>query len=285
MPATPPAPTTGTTRLQRSSFPYCGRLTVLQNSITGVNDPFAGLASLVYLNFPSMPDVIDLSRTADYLVSQVITSPDGFHQYKATSPLSIPLSFKLHAMDKEFCPNGALSVLQAVALMQSFILPLSDASGRNSLNVSSGQANPGQAPGTDTNSLNSRADSSTTPTSISPETGSDFAPPVVLRLDLLFTDTNNPGIVCIGYVKDVRTRLLGPFMRGPKQSYNLPTAAEFEFTFVHAPGYGNSLNIAANPQQQSVTITQAFANDVKDKLFNTVDISRNSDTGFRGFNK
>lgn len=278
-------PSSQDAKLQRKNYPNCGRLTVLQSSVTATNDPFIGLGSLIQLNFPSMPDSIELSRTVDYIVNQTITAPDGFHQYKATNPLSIPLSFKLHSFDKEFCPNGALSVMQAASLLHSFSLPISDANGRNTLSVTSQQVNPGKAPSKQVDSLNSRADTATSNYTITAEAGSNFAPPPTLRLDLIFIDANTPGIICVGYIKDLKVKLNGPFLRGPNHSYGLPTSADFEFTFVHVPGYGNDWNIANSSAQKQVTLTQAFADDVKEKLFNTIDLSKASGVGFRGFNK
>jgi hypothetical protein len=282
MPTSAPLPSTSSATLKRSNYPFCGRLSVLQTGHTGIYDPFAGLSSLVQLNFPSMPEVIELARSAEYIVNQVITSPDGFHQYKATNPLSIPISFKLHAFDKEFCPNGALSLLQIAALLHSFTLPLSN-SGGTTLSVTAQQADPAATPAGDLNSVQSRSATTDTGYNITPDSGSDFAPPVTLRLDLMAIDANTPGIVCIGYVKDVNAKLLGPFLRGPAQAYNLPTAGDFEFTFVHVPGYGNNFNITGNIPQQEATISQAYANTVRKQLYNTVSLSQTSSTGYTGF--
>ncbi len=197
------------TSLQRQSYPFSGRLIVLQSGRTSNFDPFAGVGSLVSINFPSMPDAIELARQAEYLVVPNMVMPDGIHQYKYTNPLSIPFSFKLHAYDKEYCPKGALSILQLAALLQSFALPISNTP-QTSLQVTVGQKNPGATPNGETDSLTNRSQSSDSPFSVTPESGSDFSPPVTLRLELIFVDESSPGIVCTGYVKDVRVRLLGP---------------------------------------------------------------------------
>jgi hypothetical protein len=104
-----------------------------------------------------------------------------------------------------------------------------------------------------------------------PITGaSSVSNPVTCWLHLMFIDDNQPGISCIGYVKEVGVKLNGPWRRSASGGFNLPTSGDFSFTFVHRPGHGNSniasqilggLAIAQQPQ--------AYANTVKDKLFNT----------------
>lgn len=233
-----------------------------------------------------MPDSIELTRAVEYLVVPAMTMPDGFHQYKWTNPLNIPVAFKLHSFDKEFCPNGALSVLQAAALLHSFTLPISDASGKVAQHVTAQQANPGATPNGETDSLTSRGSSTDLNYQTLTEEGSNFAAPVTLRLDLMFIDETTPGICCIGYLKDVKVKLNGPFLRGQNRAFNLPSSGEFEFTFVHVPQYGNSFNIAQNtPVQQADVSAQAFADDVRDKLYNTLDITRTSTRDYRGFNQ
>jgi hypothetical protein len=284
MPITAPAPTSTTTQMQRSSYPFCGRLIVLETGKTTNFDPFAGLSTFVAINFPMMPDAVELARSVDYLVVNNQVMPDGIHQYKSTQPMAIPFSFRLHAFDKEYCPKGGLSLLQLAALLHSFALPITNSSGITPIRVTVGQSQPQAAPKNDTDSLVSRAQSTDSNYSVTPESSADFYPPVTLRLELIYTDENNPGIVCTGYVKDVKAKLNGPFLRGPGKSYNLPTSADYEFTFVHVPGYGNNFSIASNAAGQDATMGQAFADDVKDKLYNTVDISRVSDRSYKGFN-
>ncbi len=280
-PATPKLPVSKSSSLQRNSFPFCGRLIVLDSGRTKSFDPFAGLSSLVAINFPSMPDSVELARAVEYLVVPNMVMPDGIHQYKWTNPLSIPFSFKLHYLDKEFCPKGALSILQIAGLLNSFALPISS-SPQTSLQVTIAQKNPGQTANGETDSLTNRAQSSDTPYNVTPESGADFSPPVTLRLELIFVDESSPGIVCTGYVKDVRVRLLGPWNRGPGRSANLPSAAEYEFTFVHVPGYGNNFSVTSNPAGVDSNMTQAFADDVKNKLYNTRDLAPAFNSNYKG---
>lgn len=284
MAITAPTPASSSAQLRRASYPNSGRLIVLESGRTTGFDPFAGLSTFVAINFPMMPDSVELARSVEYLVVNSQVMPDGIHQYKSTQPLNIPVAFKLHSFDKEFCPQGALSLLQLAALLHSFSLPISSTGGTTPLRVTVAQSQPQAVPKGETDSLVGRSQSADNPYNVTPESGSDFYPPVTLRLELVFVDENNPGVICTGYVKDVRVRLNGPFLRGPARSYNLPTSADFEFTFVHVPGYGNNFSIAANTLGKDATMGQAFGDDVKSKLYNTIDITRVSDRSFKGFN-
>lgn len=246
-------------------------------------DPFSGLSTFVAINFPAMPESIELARSADYLVVNSQVMPDGIHQYKSTNPLNIPFSFSLHAFDKEYCPQGALSLMQTAALLESLNVPLSSAGTRTPLRVTVAQSQPATTPGGSTDAQVNRAQSADNPYSVTPESGTDFYPPVTLRLELIFIDEDKPGIVCTGYVKDVKARLKGPWLRGPGRSSNLPSSGEFEFTFVHVPGYGNNFSITANTAGTDASMAQAFADDIRTKMFNTSDLSLLSDRSYKGF--
>lgn len=256
---------------------------MLESGRTTGFDPFAGLSSFVAINFPAMPESVELARSAEYIVVNSQVMPDGIHQYKATNPLNIPFSFSLHSFDKEYCPQGALSLLQIAALLHSFQLPLSNSSTSTPLRVTVGQSQPETTPGGSTDSQVNRAQSADNPYNVTPESGSDFYPPVTLRLELIFVDENSPGVVCTGYVKDVRARLKGPWLRGPGRSCNLPSSGEFEFTFVHVPGYGNNFSITSSTVGTDASMAQAFGDDVKKKLFNTADLTLVSDRSYKGF--
>lgn len=278
-----PTPAPSSAQLQRSNFPFGGRLIVLESGRTTGFDPFAGLSTFVAINFPAMPEAVELARSAEYLVVNSQVMPDGIHQYKSTQPLSIPFSFSLHAFDKEYCPQGALSLLQVASLLQSFALPLSNTNDATPLRVSVAQSQPQTTPGGETDALVNRAQAADNPYNVTPESGSDFFPPVTLRLELIFVDENSPGIACTGYVKDVKAKLKGPWLRGRGRSTNLPSSADFEFVFVHVPGYGNNFSIASSTVGTDASMAQAFAGQVKDKLYNTAELTRVSDRSYKGF--
>ena len=264
---------------RQASYPACGRLIVLQSlSTTSLLDRVQNgerFTDFVSINFPSMPDAIDLIRRADYAVQSPWGFPDGIHVYRGTQPLEIPFSFKLHAMDKEYCPEGVKTLLELAAVLHSLTLPLIFNKNGVAYGVSSGQnqqaerTERGVLAGTD---QELRAD-------YSPVTGS--FPPPTCYLELIRTEVAGVGIACVGYVKDARVRLRGPFLKGPGASQNLPIAGEFEFTFVHHPGHSNNMNLSTTPAKFTGE-QQAYAQDVRGRLYNTINLMTNPD-GFASF--
>ena len=283
--------------IRRDDSMLCGRLVAmpsttpmqaaLQNSVSsqgGTAIDFSKLAHATSIDFPAMPDTIELARSADYMVSTSITSPDGIHAYRSTKPLEIPISFKVHSMDSRYCKQGSLTLLQIAARLHSFILPISTfAKGQVSvagnmepekaIDPKTGQPLPagtgkGQ-PVTYQQQQNADGSPFLTARTVSSKTGY-FTSPVTCWLHLLWTDNNQPGISCIGYVKDVKAVLGGPFLRGPSGSFNLPTWAEYSFTFVHHPGHGNGTPFTSTNFPDTIAESQnAYAGDVKDNLYNT----------------
>lgn len=249
-----------------TTFPFCGRLIALPTSRSLQVGQSFDLLDAVSIDFPAMPDTVELVRRADYLVQSNINLPDGIHLYKGTNPLEIPLSFKLHSFDQEYCPEGALTLLQLVSRLHSFVLPIST---NDKATITARAGEDTDPPNNDS----SVADRAATPNNLVAITvaGADVFPPVTCILELLYTSADQPGISCVGYVKDVRTALNGPWLRGPGKSYNLPSSADFAFTFVHRPGHGNDFKSVANSPTRAVgdLQPQAFANWVKDHLYNT----------------
>jgi len=273
-----------TTQLQRpSNFPFSGRLLVLESDRTTGYDPFAGLDQFVAINFPAMPDSVELARSVEYFVVTNPVMPDGFHQYRLTQPMAIPFSFKLSSMDKDYCPRGALSLLELAALLHSFSLPISKNSSPQVYVRRAGATS--DAPGNSAAAQEARGQAADTAYTV--EAGSDtdeFYMPVTLRLELIWIDSNSPGVVCTGYVRDVSAKLNGPWLRGPKNSFNLPSSADFSFTFVHVPGHGNNFNIRNQTAIGAATSNQAYADTVKDKLYNTLELSAEG-VGYKGYLK
>jgi hypothetical protein len=221
-----------------------------------------------------MPDIIELARKAEYVVTPPTRyMPDGIHVYKGTAPMEIPISFKLASNDIEFCPRGAYSLLQMAALLHSLVLPL----GVQGQNVEASISLPTEA--------EIKAQTASNPVSISISARSaqedSLRPPVTCGLELMWTESGGPGIVCIGYVKDVSAKFAGPWMKGPNQSFNLPSFCDFSFTFVHAPGYGNDYTKTGEGLGQNV---HAYAQDVMNKFYNTFELSKqgNKGGGYRG---
>ena len=271
--------------IRRDDSLLCGRLVAMPTTSSALQvqhatteQPFQNALSI---DFPAMPDTIELMRTAEYKVLSNVVLPDGVHQYMKTNPLEIPFSFRLHAEDSEFCPQGALTLLQLAARLHSFILPISRGNKNStvpahpaSTTVLTDDTPPQNTPAPpkpgapDQGLQQAQADSNASAqTAI---TGAnDVFNPVTCWLHLMFIDDNQPGISCIGYVKEVGVKLNGPWRRSQSGGFNLPTSGDFSFTFVHRPGHGNS-NFAQSIVPNSVALQpQAYANDVKDKLYNT----------------
>jgi hypothetical protein len=256
---------TNTDIKRERSFPACGRLIVLSASADFLNDanrPF-NFTGWPAINFPSMPDAIDLVRRADYNVSNSPVFPDGVHTYLGSSVLEFPVAFKLHAFDKEYCPRGVESLLQVTALLQALVLPFGPSPKDQFLNY----VKPVATDGTD-------VAKNTAYVNVGSTGGANLvSPPPTCYLELILLDRSysRPGVAAIGYVKEVSAKLGGPYLRGPsKSSQLLPTTGEFSFIFVHHPGHQNEYNLQDHDHE--AIERQAYADTVKDKLYNTADL-------------
>lgn len=269
---------------REKSYPHCGRLIVLEAIDSTKPLQAFSLENNFSIDFPAMPDSIELARQADYKVISNMVVPDGVHQYRSTSPLTIPFSFVLHSMDDEYCPDGALTLLRLAARLHALVLPFGDSTlltqVQNDAPLVEGKPQPdAKKTGTDAAQENRSAKSDDPAFTIAEN--AKFDPPVTCRLELMFTRESEPGIVCNGYVKDVKVNLKGPWLRGPDRAFNLPTAAEFSFTFVHRPAHYNSFS-----KQKGITSggqVQAFADHILRKFYNTRELASTGD--YRGFTK
>ena len=301
--------------LRRKNFPFCGRLIILQSrgsrTLTDVNRVF-NYEGMVAINFPAMPETIELARNTDYIVSNNPAFPDGIHQYRGTYPLELPVKFSLHSFDRDYCPKGALSLLELAAELEALTLPFGDdqikvivgpwnqapagvpgggkpatapaaRSGTGLFGLgpqpfAAGAAIAGvplpealaprdKKPPQEDSAVAKNADEPTMLTGQLAQKNYDIFPPAPCYLELIITDRTSPGIACVGYVSKVNVTLKGPWMRGPGIAQNLPTSADFTFTFMHHPGHGNAYNLAQNWYER-----QAFAQTVRDRLFNTHDL-------------
>ena len=271
-----------------------GRLVSLSSTNDGVADYLSSnrsneASSSTVIAFPSMPEVVELAREAEYRQTSAPYTPDGIHLYKKTNPLTIPISFSLHYQDP-FCSQGGLSLLLIAAKLHSLILPINNSADRANIGVTvdkyyssaaKGATGPGKAPNT--------PDGASAPTTGGAEESIAFNnnsgqastvfPPTCL-LDLISVGDRNgaPGIRCYGYVRSVNAKLKGPWMRGaieygPDGIRNVPTSADFSFIFVHAPGFSNYFGgTASSPFQLSGL--SAFAQDVLGNLYNTVPLTQ-----------
>jgi hypothetical protein len=268
--------------IRRDDRLLSGRLVALPSTITKTQRDAVssasetGLKNIISIDFPAMPDVIELARSADYYVNYNIVMPDGIHQYRGTKPLEIPISFRLHSMDQQFCKKGALTLLQLAARLHSFVLPISTF--QRGIMIAP-KALPPQTPVNGGKPNDAALQAASSQERVYEVTGAGNSKqggifnPVTCWLHLMWTANEQPGISAVGYVRDVRVKFNGPWLRGPNNSFNLPTSADFEFVFIHRPGHGNATPVTTSEFPPTVAESgQAFADDIKDRLYNTRDL-------------
>lgn len=275
------------------SYPRCGRLVVLETN----SDVLSPLSANFSIDFPAMPDQIELVREAQYNSIINLVAPDGVHMYKGTSMLEIPFEFKLHFLDKEYCPEGAMSILKVAARLHALVVPVGNSDLEITVNNTAnlkpdGTTNPdGPKNGTDaavkagagkaSNTINGAQLVGTADPVISQASTAQIDPPVTCHLELMHTTPNGPGIACNGFVRKVGTTFFGPWLRGPNGSFNLPSAAKFSFVFAHVPGWGNWLSNSTTGISAISQQAQAYADVIQTKLFNTRSLQTTAQ--YRGF--
>jgi hypothetical protein len=261
------------------SWRHNGRLLVLSDST--LDTPWAPVGNAFSIDFPAMPESIELARSAVYKVQANMVFPDGIHVYESTSPQEIPFSFKIHHGDHDYCQEGPLTLLKLAARLHSLVIPLGDSDEpvevKNNRPLDPETGNPqteaAPAPKGDANvgmgagqATSAQQGGNATFTATASTRATD--PPVVVRLELINAGIDAPGINCTGYVKDVKVTLLGPWLRGQGLLSNLPSAGEYSFTFVHLPGHGNYYS---NPSKQAYATlqAQAYAQFIRERLYNS----------------
>jgi len=264
------------------TFPFCGRLIALPtSSVMRPADSDLNLDNQVSIDFPGMPDSLELARSTNYNVLPNFLLPDGVHQYRHTEPLQIPFSFRLHYLDLEFCPQGALTLVKMAARLHSFVLPIKVGTGEVEI---SAQVEPEAAPSGHEASQERQAATAAGSLAVEQTGGEQVVAPVTCRLEIFLSSKDGIGVCCNGYVRDVNVKLNGPWLRGPGSGYNLPTSGDFSFTFIHRPGHGNSFNFkASQPGSQLGTQPQAYAGVVKAGLYNTRSLVKVA--SYRGFSQ
>ena len=245
-----------------------------KTQLTEILKSTRGFQNIVSVDFPAMPDTIELARSADYYVNYNIVMPDGIHQYKGTKPMEIPISFRLHALDSQYCKKGALTLLQLAARLHSFVLPISTFSGQTQ--VAPRATDPNTKSGkNDTAQIEAKSEQEQVwqVTGANGSKNGGVYAPVTCWLHLMWTTNDQPGISCVGYVREVKVQFNGPWLRGPAGSFNLPTSADFSFVFIHRPGHNNSTATSISQFPSTIAESgQAFADNVKNKFYNTRDL-------------
>lgn len=265
----------------RTAGAMCGRLVSVGSDSTLASGYDAAnpraqnqLRKSIAIDFPAMPDDIVLKRSAIYNETPTIYHPDGIHQFMGVQPLHIEFTFRLHFADSTYCREGPYTILAVASRLHAMVLPIiTGQSSQYQLN-NYAAAVAGYGGSKDDTSLQNQAQ--TTVNRLGADLATNISRPTTCQLELLYTGPNRPGILCRGYVKDVSVRLIGPFLRGRGEIYNLPTGGEFSFTFVHVPGYANKGITDLNGG------FQAYAKTVRDRLFNTRDLIEGGARSYQG---
>lgn len=239
-------------------------------------------AGTIKINFPSMPQEIDLTRVSEYTVHNNQALPDGFHVYKHTNPLEIPLSFELSATDREYVLDGPIGLLAIGAKLHALTLPIIQ---------SNADFKTRQAPKPDAGGLgaseNQQVDQADKNRSAIDrgdngfDTSAPFYFPPACILNLVVGFNGGHGIRCVGYVSRASVKLRGPWLTATDGSFrNLPSRAQYDFTFVHAPSFTN--DFLRGDLSSVVQTLQAGARDVFRSFYNTLDLSSQANLGYVG---
>jgi hypothetical protein len=268
---------------------YSARLISLAatNQLTNF-DSSSEEAGTVKINFPSMPEEIDLARVAEYTVHSNQALPDGFHVYKQTAPLELQLAFDLSAFDREYVLDGPIGLLSIGAKLHSLTLPILQSTGTGANVDLSTPQRPAPKPGV-SNAEAGMADRAADQNGQAANTSefttqAPFYFPPACILDLVVGYGDGPGIRCIGYVSRVSVKLRGPWLTSTTNQFkNLPSRARFEFTFVHAPSYTNSFR--KGEFGTSVQTIQAGSREIFSRFYNTLNLSTQANLSFVGLNE
>ena len=193
---------------------------------------------IIYISFPAMPEVIELARDVTYKHHQIPTHPDGFHIYQSMGFLEIPISFELHAHDTEYCGDqGPVALLTIAAKLHAMQMPIvrNQFAGQFTLTLKEAE---GGKPAEFGNTIVDPQSNDASALQLR------FPPPCVMNI-ILGNEGQGQlggiGICCRGFIKRVSVKLHGPWLNYPRFHRNLPSRAEYEFTFVHNPSYSNAL--------------------------------------------
>lgn len=257
----------------------------------------------IVINFPVMPDTIELARRVNYtnMAANSPATPDGFHVYRSTEPLKIPIKFTAHSYDVEYTrDDGPVALLQIAARLHALTLPImTSTSKRGDFTVQQLQTEP-TAPdkpaGPGSQPVDGAAVAKTVAasnfftqnvTAVNPNDMQIYFP-VPCILNILLAEWRGKveyGIYCSGFVEDVSVTLHGPWLQGRANSghldglRNMPSYVDYAFTFVHQPGYtnnflGGALGGANTGQASTSMVLQAMAQDVYQRLFNQIQMDK-----------
>jgi len=231
-----------------------------------------GVTSEYVVNFPSMPQEITFARNAQYTTTTTPFLPDGFPLYTGTTPLEIPIKFKVSSFD-EFCPNGGIDLVAMAAKLHAMTLPIRTHTGNTD----------GTSVPNSTENIPGTAYSGGKELTIGSIVTHTAAYPPVCRLELFTADfgagDQGAGVNCIGYVRSASITLHGPWLTATRPAasahkasyayFNVPTSASFDITFVSCPTYRNDVG-QMGALASNLMAMQTFSEDVLQRFYNTM---------------
>jgi hypothetical protein len=244
-------------------FKDMARLSTLPS--TGYTSQAAEGRVTIYM--PHLPEEIELMRENSYDESGNIVMPDGLWIYRYTSPLEISLQFTLHAWD-DLCPEGSKTLLDLAARLHTLLLPASNDVFRSQTKAPSAQSDSSR--GISLNALqgtNVGSEDALASVSNSVSTSSQLKFPPACSLRLIQAGANGFGVHAVGFIKAAGIILHGPFLQtiDSSDTFNLPSAVTYKFTFVHNPSYTGTLQI-----NKFVNVSGP---DVFQRLYNTYQLA------------
>jgi hypothetical protein len=249
-------------------------------------DPNQELPGTLRINFPAMPETLTLARQAVYNKINSPAAPDGFHWYRHTEPLTIPIKFSLAGFDKDYCrEDGPYALLDTTAKLHAMAMPVVPATGNETKQAGLAVGNQGSdAQVLATSQAGSAQLDQPRDVTVSvvgenelkasvSRSQSDiiyFPPACVLSIILAELPGRPPlGVQCIGFVDSVDVTFHAPWLQSGGQAgaaiVNLPSRADFEFKFVHQPNYTNAINAETGGVNKLYTTT---AETVRNRLYN-----------------
>ena len=235
------------------------------------------------INFPAMPETLSLARQANYESLRSPAAPDGFHWYRNTEPLSIPIKFSLAGFDRDYCrDDGPYALLDMAAKLHAMTMPIVPANTSNS--KAAPLVNEVVINGNDSKLKADSQGAGTAPQpSAAPSSGLSintdrvtdliyFPPACVLSIILaeMPGKDNKLGVQCVGFVSSVDVTFHGPWLQSGSTRgtaiINMPSRADFEFKFTHQPNYTNAFMAGGNGQRGNVYTTTAET--VRSRLYN-----------------
>lgn len=224
-------------------------------------------AGKVVIFLPHLPEDIEFSRDNNYdQAGNNPIMPDGLWIYQYTNPQEIPLAFTLHAFD-ELCPQGSQTLLDIAAKLQSLLLPANNQTLEDRATALAAGQSTAKAVSQELSSTSTNPKPGENNSGVMNQQTKKIAYPPACSLRLIQAGVRGLGVHCVGFVKNASVTFHGPYLQTEDgaNSYNLPTAATYKFTFVHNPSYTNTLQMGK--------VVQALGPDIYSYFYNTGHLS------------